>query len=419
MVQEHAVQLNSPPGGEKPRGDWRTSRRMTGWRTASVLLVMALSGCPKDECSASGLERVQPVGAPVGLTGTPSRHTLGLGTCARGVTSVTSAVTDAEGNAVPSQVVTELAPGTAVVEFTPTSPGTHSIVVRFEPALGEAKKTVVVLRDRSSEAPVLRFRPRNPCQQVVVAGDLALCESDVGLAVLHAGVVVGGGPVSSIAAAGPVLWSWSTVDVRRWELVDGGVQSAVLPRNNAQVFTGVRGVTPGLLVLADPSGFLGFTPGDGGLEAASLPYQPSVPLLSGVAVVDGGLVWVDTAGQACFGAPSMTPNCRDWSLQVMAPEGDGLWVQSALGEVGFARFTASPAPIALQLLRLDVEATAQLPLSAVGYPQLRFGPHWVAIDRDTLRLDAWRSPDGGVNGGVSATHVWFESPSGEVSVFAR
>ncbi|MDP1825050.1 MAG: hypothetical protein Q8L48_17465 [Archangium sp.] len=375
------------------------------------------SGCLTDECGRGGLERVQPFTAAVALTGTPAKLTMGIA-CTSGITAVSVVVTDPQGKVAPGAVSSFSPSGSAVIEFTPTVPGPHSIVARFEPLGAEARATSHVLRDRSGEAPVFRFRSSAKCSELLVVAGLASCRSESGVDLIVDGGAVDRGPASLLSSAGPALWAVGPTSVERFVAADGGVHRAQLLFDAQRVLTGVRGTTADELVLSESGTLFAVRlAADGGLERAPLDFDSDPMMSQGLAMTDGGVIWLNGA-EACFGAFGQPRRCRESSLRMLAPEGDGLWVMNQGSEIGFARFENGPAPVSLQFLRLEPAAQLELQNAQSGYPASRFRDHLVAIDGAALRLDAWKGPAGWDAGGVTPAHVWFGG-GGDFVVFAR
>ncbi len=382
------------------------------------VVVTVLSGCPPNPCGDASAERIAPDPQPLGLTGSAVRHTVSLANCVTGITGATARVTDASGRLVASEVISQ-AGVQAIVAFTPTSAGVHTVVVQFEPARGEASAPVVVLRDRSSEPPLLQFRATLPCSEVRVMHDVALCRGPSSSELIWGGTVVERNDFAMGLETPNALWGLRSDGVTRWTEEDAGLTSSSFPLNLRSATLAVSAASDERLLLGE--GGLLFdlhTGADGGLERSPQPWAADPMMTQGLAVMDGGVLWL-TGTEACFAAPSETKQCREWPLRMLAPQGDALWVMNdALGEVGFVRFGNGPVPLETRYLRLETEAKQQLVVAPTGYPTLRFGAYLVAIDGETLRLDAWRGPQGWDAGGVSERHVWFGNGT-QVTVYAR
>lgn len=380
-------------------------------------LAVLCAGCMTDECGWASLERVQLRSAAIALTGTPARVSMGIA-CTSGVTAVTVEVTDPHGQPTPSEVVSFTPAGGASIEFTPTVPGPHTIVARFEPSGKEARVASHVLRDRSVEAPIFRFRSSARCSGVQLVSGLASCQSESGFEVIADDGAVVRGPSSRLSSAGPALWAVGPAGVQRFVAADGGVKGVELLFDTQRLLTGVEGTAIDELLLSERGTLFSVRLAtDGGLERAPLDFDSDPLMVEGLAVTDGGVVWLNGV-EACFAAPGQPRRCRESTLHMLAPEGDGLWVMNQSGEVGFARFANDAAPASLQFLRLEPLAQQELQAAQQGYPSVRFRDHLVAIDRNALQLDAWKGPEGWDAGGVTATHVWFGG-GGDFVVFAR
>jgi hypothetical protein len=390
-----------------------------------VALALGFAGCPPNRCDEAGIDRSLPLSWPLMLTGSPTEFTVRLEcsslAAAGEITSVTAVATDSEGQSLAGEVVSFTPGGVAVVQFTPLTPGAHTIVARFEPAGVEARAVTYAMRDRSGEQPVLTFTTAQGCSQVLLAGSLVACQAGTQLQLLRAGVPVAQGTAIEVRSSGDAIWAIDLQGVHRWSVADGGVTDERLLFDTNALLRDVIATRGDELLLAQPGGTLfSLRPSNGALVRTTLDYETDSSMLAGLAVLDGGtgVIWL-SATEVCHAEPASPKRCRPQTLRLLAAEGDGLWLfDDALDEVAFAKFGAAPTPTTMQFLRL-APSVRKPQFSMVDYPTSRVGDHLVAIDRETVRLEAWFGPATGWNaGGVTATHVWFGSGSNYV-VYAR
>lgn len=332
------------------------------------------------------------------------------------------------------------------LSFTPRTPGLYGLTARFEPGLGIARREVLVLVDRGGEAPVARFTPEAPCDEVGEVGPYVWCERP-GAALMD--VYADGGlgqrvPADFVSMAGGVAWTRAGEAVTRWTVEDGGLVGQALVGVDAGAVGLTHAATADALRFVSGDVFYEVLHDGGALQwgrVRRLPVRASgrtglLVTADGEAlgfgvedVVDGGVApaldageeEVADAGVARVCQVSFTGDagvgCTPLYLELGARDGEVLWLRAfdskRVGHLRYLPPTFSPA-----VVFLAAQPPALVDLGR-AIPAFSWSGHTVVVRPDDLVLEAFPVPEGRVKSGASPTHVWFVTGAGEVVLQRR
>lgn len=335
------------------------------------------------------------------------------------------------------------------VTFTPTSPGLYSLSARFEPGLGIARREVLVLVDRTAEAPAAVFTPAAACDALSELPPFVLCERTAAAAL---DVYVDGGRVTTLPAAlvsmAPgAVWTLSGDAVARWVPGDGGLEGDVLSGVDAGAVGLAHHAQDDVLRLVSGADFLSVRAGDAGLavdDARVLPFAASgrsgLLVLDGGAALafdaltDGGTLGADAGAPLEDGGRAPPPElrrvcrvdlsgadggtgCTPLLLELGARQGEALWLRANdTRRVGLLRYlggTGAPDVVFLAAQPFALQDQGK-PL-----PYFTWNTYTVVLRPEDLLLEAFKPPVGRVRTGASPTHVWFVTADGQVSLHRR
>ena len=204
-------------------------------RLALALFCLGLSGCPGDpfvDCLPSPEPLPDPNPAPglvvtgqqVRMRVTPTALSTGCGTVETSIpSSATVEIEGPEGEPIEGQItVVSSFRAPSRLEFTPTRPGPHHIVVTFSQVGGLHQFDLHAAQNRSAEAPRESFLRTCETLERTTKGAWA-CDSSV----LRGSTVLKSFSEAKLAVAGDVVWVVDRLNIRRF--VDTGtdlVQSA-------------------------------------------------------------------------------------------------------------------------------------------------------------------------------------------------
>jgi hypothetical protein len=330
-------------------------------------------------------------------------------------------VFDRNGDRVPSQIVDDDGHGTARVEFTPVSLGTHTVVMRFQPDVPFQTRLLEVSEDRRAEAPVLEFTSLDVCRDVAVADSLVACQLDSALLIIQGSRVVRRSEGERFAEAPHALWTWRDTGLTRWTLDAAGAPTSLeltvpiaLPSGERHAIT----VTDTDFMWPQDRRLQAVRVTDAGTLATWNPAPDGV-VFRAAARVDGGVFWKDGATEDfCFQSPGSAARCQPSTLRPLRAQGEGMWIESDFGNLGFAQLGASPAPASVLFLPQAFSVLASVPIDFTDHPRFLLADRVTAIRPDTLGLDSWAGPPDGGASGVRAGHVWVRDGK-KVRVWAR
>lgn len=323
------------------------------------------------------------------------------------------------------------------VTFTPETPGLYSLSARFEPGLGVARREVLAVADRTASAPAGTFHPPGPCDEVSALGPWAVCASAArGLELFRDGGLEAVLPAELSALTAHAAWTLADGGVTRWAVDGDALVSASLE--------GVAFPGAGLAHAATDDGWRAVEGArfvevavDGGAlllaQAAALPVAASGR--SGLLVVDGPAVAFDalavdggplrddgdggvrTVCRVPLAADDAGVVCHALKLELGARQGDALWLRSLEAKrVGLLRYLGGQPPPSVTFLAAQPVALVD---QGEPLPFFTWSTFTVVVRPKDFVLEAFAPPAGRVKTGASATHVWFVTSEGQVTVHRR
>lgn len=434
--------------------------RVLRWLLASVVVISACgSNSPPTPPCSKRLQKPPPPTVLLTLVGQPITASLDFPlvlACAGGNPIATSAVTevlDAQLLPVPHDSTAPTSSDTqgysTRVTFTPMTPGLYSLSARFEPGLGIARREVLVVIDRTAEAPAVVFTPEAPCDALGEVPPFVLCERSADGVV---DVYLGGARVQTEAAdfvspAPGAAWTRAGETVTRWVPGDGGLDGTtfdgldvgaaglthaaeddVLRFVAGDAYRELRAIDGGLVATevrtleVAASGRSGLLVLDGG-AALGFDAQPDGGVLTtdaGLLLNDGGMVPPTPLRTVCrvdLSGVDGGPACTSLTLELGARQDDALWLRAPdTGRVGLLRYRGATGGADVVFL-----AAQPFALQDQGrpFPYFTWNTYTVVLRTDDLLLEAFKPPAGRVKAGASPTHVWFVTQDGSVALHRR
>lgn len=303
------------------------------------------------------------------------------------VTGVTLRVDDASGESQPfTASPLEIVDGmiSTTVEFEPTTSGEWELIASLDEDRGGIRTPVLVMRDRSEEAPIHTFTTPDSCFKLESAGGLVGCANNDRLRIFRDGGLLAEDTTSEMKAGGEVLWSWNPSGVSRWQ---GFARTLMVTALNPRTI-GVS-ADEERLVLFDRGELWEFVvAGAGVLERRPLLLDGGIePDTKHLLAVDGGWVWVrarrgaELDDHTCFRGLDTPTQCAPAApfAEIIGSEGDGFWEQGP--RLGFVRFAAGPERVSAVYMNPPVEVYSSPPRLSFDSP--------VTVRAPSLELEWW------------------------------